>query len=87
MDRYSGVKVKVSFGMGETLVMKQLSGGQKVRDTLVMRASSLACAGRYPGAQCNQCAIGHMNHDKSTEYTRVVLSLLPGCRLQYLRFD
>ena len=30
VDKYSGVKVKVQFGMGETLVMKQLSGGQKV---------------------------------------------------------
>lgn len=29
MERYAGVKVKVSFGSGETMAMKQLSGGQK----------------------------------------------------------
>jgi len=28
-DKYSGVKIKVSFGQGETMQMKQLSGGQK----------------------------------------------------------
>lgn len=28
-EKYSGVKIKVSFGQGETMQMKQLSGGQK----------------------------------------------------------
>ena len=28
-EKYSGVKIKVSFGAGETMMMKQLSGGQK----------------------------------------------------------
>ena len=28
-EKYSGVKIKVSFGQGETMMMKQLSGGQK----------------------------------------------------------
>ena len=28
-EKYSGVKIKVSFGAGETMQMKQLSGGQK----------------------------------------------------------
>jgi len=29
VEKYSGVKIKVSFGAGETMMMKQLSGGQK----------------------------------------------------------
>ena len=29
VEKYSGVKIKVSFGQGETMMMKQLSGGQK----------------------------------------------------------
>jgi len=28
-EKYGGVKIKVSFGQGETMMMKQLSGGQK----------------------------------------------------------
>ena len=35
-ERYTGVKVRVSFGMGETLQMKQLSGGQKTLVALAL---------------------------------------------------
>ncbi|CAL8464327.1 g3862 [Coccomyxa elongata] len=35
-EKYSGVKVKVSFGSGENLVMKQLSGGQKTLVALAL---------------------------------------------------
>ncbi|DBB00026.1 hypothetical protein WJX77_003476 [Trebouxia sp. C0004] len=36
MERYAGVKVKVSFGSGETMAMKQLSGGQKTLVALAL---------------------------------------------------
>ncbi|KAK9806507.1 hypothetical protein WJX73_005362 [Symbiochloris irregularis] len=36
VEKYSGVGVKVSFGAGETLVMKQLSGGQKTLVALAL---------------------------------------------------
>lgn len=36
IEKYSGVKVKVSFGSGETMSMKQLSGGQKTLVALAL---------------------------------------------------
>jgi len=36
LEKYSGVKVKVSFGVGEVLSMKQLSGGQKTLVALAL---------------------------------------------------
>jgi len=36
LERYSGVKVRVSFGLGETLVLRQLSGGQKTLVALAL---------------------------------------------------
>lgn len=45
LEKYSGVKVKVSFGGGETMSMKQLSGGQK---TLVALALIFAIQGCDP---------------------------------------
>lgn len=36
LGKYSGVKVKVSFGGGETMAMKQLSGGQKTLVALAL---------------------------------------------------
>lgn len=35
-EKYSGVKVKVSFGMGEVQTMQQLSGGQKTMVALTL---------------------------------------------------
>jgi structural maintenance of chromosome 3 (chondroitin sulfate proteoglycan 6) len=43
LGRYSGVKVKVSFGAGETQVMKQLSGGQKTLVALALIFSIQRC--------------------------------------------
>lgn len=36
IEKYAGVKIKVSFGAGETLFMEQLSGGQKTVVALAM---------------------------------------------------
>jgi structural maintenance of chromosome 3 (chondroitin sulfate proteoglycan 6) len=36
LDKYTGVKVKVSFGAGETMTMTQLSGGQKTLVALAL---------------------------------------------------
>ncbi|WPT12079.1 Structural maintenance of chromosomes protein 3 [Picochlorum sp. SENEW3] len=43
MDRYSGVKVKVSFGTGDVMSMKQLSGGQKTLVALTLIFSIQRC--------------------------------------------
>ncbi|PSC68878.1 structural maintenance of chromosomes 3 [Micractinium conductrix] len=43
LEKYSGVKVKVSFGGGETMSMKQLSGGQKTLVALALIFAIQAC--------------------------------------------
>ena len=43
IERYSGVKVKVSFGTGEVMSMKQLSGGQKTLVALALIFSIQRC--------------------------------------------
>ena len=43
IERYSGVKVKVSFGSGEIMSMKQLSGGQKTLVALALIFSIQRC--------------------------------------------
>lgn len=43
IERYSGVKVKVSFGTGEIMSMKQLSGGQKTLVALALIFSIQRC--------------------------------------------
>lgn len=43
LEKYSGVKVKVSFGAGDVLSMKQLSGGQKTLVALALIFSIQRC--------------------------------------------
>lgn len=43
LEKYSGVKVKVSFGTGDVLSMKQLSGGQKTLVALALIFSIQRC--------------------------------------------
>ena len=43
IERYSGVKVKVSFGTGDVMSMKQLSGGQKTLVALALIFSIQRC--------------------------------------------
>jgi structural maintenance of chromosome 3 (chondroitin sulfate proteoglycan 6) len=43
VDKFEGVKVRVSFGAGATMVMKQLSGGQKTLVALALIFSIQRC--------------------------------------------